>query len=204
MKKDIRLIAGLGNPGGKYIHTWHNLGFMAVEYLSQQYKIPVNKIKFKGLYGKGEILGEKVILLKPTTYMNLSGESVAQAARYFDIPESKILLLYDDIDIEKGKVRIRGKGGAGTHNGMRSVIMCLGNDNFPRIRIGSGPLPEHREITEYVLSEIPKEDRECVFSGIESACSAAGVLISEGISKAMNEYNGNSPSNGEKKESKDR
>lgn len=189
--KEIWLIAGLGNPGKKYEKTWHNLGYLALDYISQKHGIPVNRIKFKGLYGQGTIGDKKVVLLKPSTYMNNSGESLQEAAAYFGIDKSRILVIYDDIDIEKGKIRIRLKGSGGTHNGMRSVITHLDTLDFPRIRVGCGPLPERWNIVDYVLSKIPEESYEMVFESIEISCDAVNACLKYNVSKAMNMYNSN-------------
>lgn len=173
------LIAGLGNPGPKYSLTWHNAGYMCIDMLSQRHSIPADRIKFKGLYGQGTIMEKKIILLKPSTYMNNSGESLKEAMSFFRIPPEKTIVIYDDIDIELGKVRTRKSGGPGTHNGMRSVTEHLGTENFPRIRVGIGPLPEHYDIAEYVLSGVPEENRDTLFDSLVSACKAAEELLSD-------------------------
>ncbi len=188
-KEPLWLIAGLGNPGPKYERTWHNAGFMAVDILSQRTGIAVSRIKFKGIYGTGTIAGQKAILLKPATYMNNSGESISEAAAYFKVPPSRILLIYDDIDIPCGSLRIRPGGSGGTHNGMRSVISLLGTDRFPRIRVGIGPLPEHRDIAEYVLSEIPAASRESLFESVRRAAEAAEEIVSAGLESGMAKFN---------------
>jgi len=128
------LIAGLGNPGSQYKETWHNCGFMTLDVLAQRSRIPVSKSKFKGEYGQGTILGEKVVLLRPQTFMNLSGESIREALQYFKIAPENLIVLYDDIDLPRGTIRVRPSGGPGTHNGMKSIILCLGSQDFP----GSG------------------------------------------------------------------
>ncbi len=184
------LIAGLGNPGSKYEKTWHNAGFMTLEVLAQKHGIRLNRIKFKGLYGQGSIKGEKAVLLKPSTYMNLSGESVREAADFFKIPLERIVLIYDDIDVERGQIRIRRNGSAGTHNGMKSVIERLAAKDFPRIRVGTGPLPERWQLIDYVLSEIPKEEQETMFQSFTNAAEATEILLEKGIAAAMNRYNG--------------
>lgn len=171
------LIAGLGNPGLKYYKTWHNMGFLAIDLLAEKTGITIGKSKFDGEYGKGKIEGEDVILLKPFTYMNNSGISVAAAAKFFKVPADHIIIMYDDIDIAKGKIRVRTKGSAGTHNGMRSVIEHLGTTEFPRVRIGTGPVPEHWDLIEYVLSNVPENERQMVFDSFETACDAATDLI---------------------------
>lgn len=183
------LIVGLGNPGTKYEKTWHNVGFMALEILSQKHKIAINRIKFKGLFGKGSIGDSQVILLKPTTYMNLSGESVREAAAFFRVPKERIIILYDDLDIETGLIRIRQNGGPGTHNGMRSIVSCLASEDFPRIRIGIGPLPERWQLVDFVLSEIPADRQKLCYEGLESAAKAVEIAVSKGVDLAMNRCN---------------
>ena len=171
------LVAGLGNPGTKYYKTWHNMGFLAIDLLAQKNNIVRGKSKFDGEYGKGKIAGEDVILLKPFTYMNNSGISVAQAAKFFKIEPKNIIIMYDDIDIAKGKIRVRNKGSAGTHNGMKSVIEHLGTNEFPRVRIGTGPVPEHWDLIDYVLSNVPEDQRVEVFDSFGIACDAVEDLI---------------------------
>lgn len=183
------LIAGLGNPGAKYEKTWHNVGFMTLEILSQKHKIQINRIKFKGLFGRGSIGDSQVILLKPTTFMNLSGESIREAAAFFRIPKERIIVLYDDLDIETGMIRIRKNGGPGTHNGMRSIVSCLASEAFPRIRIGIGPLPEKWQLVDYVLSEIPADRQKLCYEGLEAATRAVEIAVGKGIDLAMNRCN---------------
>lgn len=173
------LIAGLGNPGAQYTQTWHNCGFMSLDVLAQRNRIPVGKTKFKGEFGQGTISGEKVVLLRPHTFMNLSGESIREALQYFKIAPENLIVLYDDIDLPRGSVRVRPSGGPGTHNGMKSIISCLGTQNFPRIRVGCGPVPQHWDLADFVLSEITKDDQEQMFSAFVSAAEAAEKLIRE-------------------------
>ncbi|SCW53507.1 peptidyl-tRNA hydrolase, PTH1 family [Ruminococcaceae bacterium YRB3002] len=171
------LIVGLGNPGLKYYKTWHNMGFLAIDLLAEKTGITIGKSKFDGEYGKGKIEGEDVILLKPFTYMNNSGISVAAAAKFFKVQPSHILVIYDDIDIARGKIRVRTKGSAGTHNGMKSIIEHLGTNEFPRVRIGTGPVPEHWDLVDYVLSNVPEGERKAVFDSFELACDAVKDYI---------------------------
>ena len=171
------LIAGLGNPGIKYYKNWHNLGFLAVDLLAEKHGITIGKSKFDGEYGKGKIEGEDVIILKPFTYMNNSGISVAAAAKFFRVAPSNIIIVYDDIAIASGTIRVRTKGSAGTHNGMKSVIEHLGTTEFPRVRIGSGPVPEHWDLINYVLSNVPEEKRLEVYDSFGLACDAVADLI---------------------------
>jgi PTH1 family peptidyl-tRNA hydrolase len=182
------LIAGLGNPGRKYAKTWHNLGFMAVEILSQRHLIPVKKIRFKGLYGEGIIQGKKVVLLTPSTYMNASGESVRAASDYFRIKPENLLVISDDIDLLLGTIRLRGSGSAGTHNGLKSVILHLGTDAFPRLRIGMGPRPEG-ELADIVLGEIPQALREEAFAALTTAADAVERFLTSGLEAAQQVYN---------------
>lgn len=189
MDETLWLIAGLGNPGRKYELNWHNSGFMALEILAQRHKIDVSRIRCKGLMGQGRIGGQKCHLLKPSTYMNLSGESLREALAYFKIPPANCLVLYDDIDIPLGQIRIRESGGAGTHNGMRSIIGQLGREDFPRIRIGIGPQPDKWDIADYVLSDIPADQRELFWQALNKAADAVEMTLRDGLAQAMNQFN---------------
>lgn len=186
---DIFLIAGLGNPGAKYENTRHNVGFEAIDYLSRKYNIKLSKIGFKAVYGEGEIAGVRTILLKPQTFMNLSGESIRDIVAWYKLPMERVLIIYDDIDLEPGKIRVRPKGSSGTHNGMKSIIYQLQDDNFPRVRIGIGRAPEKWDLADYVLSKFSKEDREIIDKSIEKAAEAAIIVAEKGAEKAMNSYN---------------
>lgn len=182
------LIAGLGNPGREYEKTRHNVGFTAIDYLAYDKNITVSKIKFKGIYGDGMIAGEKCILLKPQTYMNLSGESIREAAEYFKIEPNKIIIIYDDVDLEPGKVRIRPKGSAGGHNGMKSIIYQLNSDEFPRVRFGVGKA-EHGMVN-HVLGRFNEEDGVKVSDAIRNLPGIVEAIIKNGVNDAMNKYNG--------------
>ena len=184
------LVVGLGNPGAKYERTWHNAGFMAVEILSQRHRIAVDRIKFKGLYGQGTLEGGRVVLLKPGTYMNLSGESVQEAASFFRIPMERVVVLVDDVDLPRGQVRIRPAGGPGTQKGMKSVVERLGTEGFPRVRIGIGPVPERWDIADFVLSEIPESDRATMYESLSRAADAVAAMVRVGVADAMNRFNG--------------
>lgn len=173
------LVVGLGNPGDKYTYTWHNCGFLTSEVLAQRNNIQVTKSKYKGYYGKGKISGEDVIILRPQTYMNLSGESVIEAAKYFKIPPSQTIIVYDDIDIPVGKIRVRPSGSAGTHNGMKSVIQHLGTQEFPRVRIGCGPVPEKWALVDFVLAEIFDDKKETMFEAFTEGAKAVEKYIAE-------------------------
>lgn len=173
------LIAGLGNPGSKYTFNWHNCGFMALEVLAQRNGIDIHKKKFQGEYGKGRIMGEEVVLLRPGTYMNGSGLSIREAMNYYKLPPERIITVYDDIDLSVGTIRVRSSGGAGTHNGMKSVIEQIGTADFARVRIGIGPAPEHYDLASFVLSDIPKEHRETMFNAFVEAAESIEKRIGE-------------------------
>ena len=184
------LIAGLGNPGKEYANTKHNIGFITIDYLAEKHDIKLNKIKHKALSGEGFISGEKVMLLKPQTYMNLSGESIREAVDYYKIDMEDLVVIYDDIDIPMGSLRIRKKGSAGTHNGMRSIIRLLGDDSFPRIRIGIGGERGDIPLTNYVISGFKnKEEVKIMEEAVMNAASAIEVLIKDGLDASMQKYN---------------
>ena len=183
------LIVGLGNPEEEYSKTSHNMGFNTINKISQQYNIEVKQNKFQALYGSGMIEKEKVILLKPQTYMNLSGNSVKEVVDFYKIEKEKILVIYDDMDIEPGKIKIRKKGSAGGHNGMKSIIQMIGTEEFPRIRVGIGrPIRKDDEIN-YVIGAIPEEDLKRLDEGIEKAQKAVEEILRNGVDSAMNKYN---------------
>ena len=184
------LIAGLGNPGKQYERTPHNMGFDTVDELVDRHRIPGSGIQHKAMYGKGMIAGEKVILAKPLTYMNLSGDSVREFINYYKIdPETELIVIYDDIDLEPGQIRIRKKGSAGGHNGMKSIIAQLGTQNFYRIKVGVGAKPAGWDLADYVLGRFSTQEREEVDKAIGEAADAVEVILSEGIDAAMNKYN---------------
>lgn len=191
-KEDVRmkLIVGLGNPTSQYEGTRHNVGFEVIDLMAEKYGIAVDTVKHKGMYGKGRIGGETVILLKPMTYMNLSGESVVQVAAYYKIAPEDIIVIYDDINLDVGRLRIRGKGSAGGHNGIKNIIAHLKTEEFPRIRIGVGMKPPKMDLVDYVLSHFSKEDQEKMEEGYERACKAAELLVQDELEQAMNEFNG--------------
>lgn len=183
------LIVGLGNPEEEYSKTRHNMGFNAINKIAKEYGIEVNKKKFQGLYESGTIEDQKVILIKPQTYMNSSGDSVKEIVDYFKIEKENIIVVYDDMDIEPGKIKIRKKGSAGGHNGMKSIIQMLGTDEFPRIRIGIGR-PEHNgDEINYVIGAIPEEEIEELEKGVEKAKGAVIEILKNGIDAAMNKFN---------------
>ena len=182
------IIAGLGNPGKKYENTRHNMGFIAVDLLAQKYGIKVDKIKFKALVGEGRIAGRKVLLVKPQTYMNLSGESIREVMSFYKEDIENLIVIYDDIDIPTGTIRLRKKGSAGTHNGMRNIVYLLADDGFPRIRVGIGA-EKKVVLSDYVTGGVTKAEKERLEEARVKAADAAAAIVEKGIEKAMNEYN---------------
>lgn len=182
------VIAGLGNPGKKYENTRHNMGFLVLDRLAEKNNIKVNKIKHKSLVGDGFISGHKVLLVKPQTYMNLSGEAIGEIVNYYDVAMEELIVIYDDFDIETGSFRIRKKGSAGSHNGMKSIIQHLGSKDFPRVRIGIGASGD-RDWKDFVLGKVGKDDAEAISRAIEKAADSIMCILEKGIDKAMNEYN---------------
>ncbi len=182
------LIVGLGNPEKDYSKTRHNIGFNVINNLSEKYNISVNLTKFNSLYGTGILNEEKIILLKPQTFMNLSGEAVRDFVNYYKIDMDKLLVIYDDIDLEPGTIRIRKFGGPGTHNGMKSIVECLGKQDFPRIRVGIGK-PNNDNLIEYVIGAIDEKDKDKLKEGVELATNAVDIILKENIDMAMNKFN---------------
>ncbi len=184
------VIAGLGNPGDKYALTRHNVGFRTIDLLSDKYNISLTEEKHKGLFGKGVIEGEKVILLKPQTYMNLSGECIREVLDYYKVDEKdQLIVIYDDISLAPGKLRIRGKGSAGGHNGIKNIILHLGHDTFKRIKVGVGEKPKGYDLADYVLGHFSKEEEDIMKDSFERASQAAVALMSESIDQVMNKFN---------------
>ena len=184
------IIAGLGNPGKEYENTRHNAGFMVMDALAEKIGADISEKKHKALCGKGVIGGEKVILMKPQTYMNLSGESLRELVNYYKIDEeSELLVIYDDISLGVGQLRIRKKGSAGGHNGIKNIIANLGTDVFMRIKIGVGEKPKKYDLADYVLGHFSKEDRELMEEGYDKADHAVGMILNGEIEAAMNQYN---------------
>lgn len=181
------LIVGLGNPGIEYINTRHNIGFSTIDLLSSKYNIEISREKFKGMYGEGFINNTKVILLKPTTFMNLSGESIREIADFYKLDSNEILVIYDDISLPVGRLRIRTKGSAGGHNGIKSIIANLGTDVFPRIKIGVGQ--PKGDLVNHVLGKFSKEDNEVLDKVLETVSAAVETIISKDATEAMNKYN---------------
>ena len=184
------IIAGLGNPTKEYIGTRHNIGFDAITRISDEYNIPLDFKKHKGICGKGMIGREKVILIQPQTYMNLSGECIREAVDYYKIEPEHIIIIYDDINLEPGNLRIRAKGSAGGHNGMKSIISHLGTDAFPRIRIGVGEKPKGYDLADYVLGHFKKEELPLMREAVGNATKATELILNESIEVAMNLFNG--------------
>ena len=185
---DIWLIAGLGNPEPKYDGTRHNAGFAALDYLAGKWGISVSKTKFQGLWGQGEVDGHKVVLLKPLTYMNLSGDSIGPLAGFFKIPADHVIVISDDISLPLGKLRVRGSGSAGGHNGLKNIIAHLGTDAFPRVKVGVGA-PEH-DIVDWVIGPFTANERKVIDGVLDRALGAAECIITDGVSAAQNRYNG--------------
>jgi PTH1 family peptidyl-tRNA hydrolase len=184
------IVVGLGNPGKQYDKTRHNVGFDVIDILAKEYGISVTKIKHKALIGEGRIGSEKVLLVKPQTYMNLSGETLIDIYKYYKVDLSNIIVIYDDIDLAVGKLRIRKQGSGGTHNGMRSITKCLGSTDFPRVRVGvSKPMPG-QDLADFVLSRFRKEEAIDLENGLEKAYRAVDCIIRENIDMSMNKYNG--------------
>ena len=183
-------IIGLGNPGELYDHTRHNAGFDVVSILSAKWDIPLKKLKCKALIGEGTVDGRRVALIKPQTFMNESGQSVAEALSWYKLTPKETLIIVDDIDLPFGQVRVRAGGGPGTHNGMRSILQCTGSAEFPRIRVGMGAPPAGWDLADYVLGHFNTvQDRETAFNAYKTAADAAACWVTEGIDKAMNQFN---------------
>jgi len=183
------LIVGLGNPEEKYSNTRHNMGFDVINELSKECDIKVSKSKFDAFYGMGEIKGEKVILVKPQTYMNLSGESVIKFKKFYKIYNKNIIVIYDDIDLKIGNIRLKAKGSAGSHNGMKSVVENLNTEDFIRVRIGIGSPKNKDDIINYVIGQIPKREREILDQSILKAKNSVIEILENGINIAMNKFN---------------
>ena len=183
------IIAGLGNPGKEYENTRHNAGFMVMDALAEKIGADISEKKHKALCGKGVIGGEKVILMKPQTYMNSSGESIRAAADYYKVDPEDILIVYDDISLAPGQLRIRAKGSAGGHNGIKSIISHLGSMDFPRIKIGVGEKPKGYDLADYVLGHFSKGEREIYDDVFPDVDDAVKLMVMDDISGAMNQYN---------------
>lgn len=185
----MKIIAGLGNPTVQYEGTRHNIGFAVVDRLAEEYNISMDIKKHKAICGKGVIEGEKVILVKPQTFMNLSGEAIREVFDYYKADISDVLVIYDDICLDVGRLRIRAKGSAGGHNGIKNIIAHLGTEGFARIRVGVGDKPKQMDLADYVLGRFTGEEKQAIREGIDRAVKAVAVVLTEGIESAMNKYN---------------
>ena len=185
----MKIIVGLGNPGKKYENTRHNLGYKVIDLLSEKLKVNINKEKMEGQYGTGKYEDEKIILVKPLTYMNLSGNCVTQFLKYYKAIPEDLIVIYDDIDIAVGKIRIKPSGSPGTHNGMKDITSKIGTKEFARVRVGSGKPTEEIDLADYVLSNFKKEEKEEVTKSIEKAADAIVNILKDGIDDSMNKYN---------------
>lgn len=184
------IIAGLGNPGQPYEGTRHNAGFDVIDVLAEAYNISVDYRKNRALIGKGIIEGQKVILAKPQTYMNLSGESIRGLVDYYKVDEeSELIVIYDDVSLDPGQIRIRKKGSAGGHNGIKSIIAHLGTEVFPRVKVGVGQKPRQYDLADYVLGHFSREEREQMAEGYRYAAEAVKYMVTDRVDEAMNEYN---------------
>ena len=193
-QEDAWLIVGLGNPGREYEKTRHNCGFRAVELLAQQLGCKIDRLKFQGLYAQTEYGGRKLFLLKPQTYMNLSGRSVLQLSAFFHIPPQRIIVMFDDISLEPGRLRVRPDGSAGGHNGIKSIIQELGSSDFPRVKIGVGakPHPDY-DLADWVLSTFSAQEEKALTVALDNAAKAALTIVDSGVSEAANRFNGSRP-----------
>lgn len=184
------IIVGLGNPERKYDGTRHNIGFSAITALADEYNISVDTKKHKAMIGTGRIAGQKVILAEPLTYMNLSGESVRELVDYYKInPEEELIIIYDDVDLDVGRLRIRAKGSAGGHNGIKSIISHLGGQEFSRIKVGVGQKPTGWDLADHVLGRFRKEEEATIREALEKVVKACEVMISDDVRTAMNQFN---------------
>lgn len=184
------IIAGLGNPGKEYVNTRHNVGWSALDVFASKYGIRVEEEKFKALTGKGVVNGQKVILVKPLTYMNLSGEALRAVCDYYKIdPETELIVLYDDIALPVGALRVRPKGSAGGHNGIKNIIQHLGSEVFPRIRVGVGEKPSRMDLADYVLGHFSKEEQAAEAEAYEKVADAICMIMEDNLEEAMNKYN---------------
>ena len=190
-KSESWLVVGLGNPGKQYEHTRHNCGFRGIDMLAEKLGCKIDKLKFQGLYAQTTYDGKKVYLLKPQTYMNLSGRSVLQLSAYFHIPPQRIIVLFDDISLVPGRLRIRSNGSAGGHNGIKSIIQEWGSQDFPRVKIGVGAKPNHeQDLADWVLSGFTASEEKALATALENAGQAALCIIEKGTAEAANRYNG--------------
>lgn len=185
----MKIIVGLGNPGKEYEKTRHNAGFRVLDKVADKLNIDVNKSKFKGIYGSKGMLDKKIILCKPQTYMNLSGDCVVELLKYYKADIEDLIVIYDDIDIDVGKIRIKPSGSPGTHNGMKDITKKIGSKEFVRVRIGTGKPTDGRDLADYVLGKFSKEEDKIILDTIDKASDAVLDIINNGIQEAMNKYN---------------
>lgn len=186
----MNLIVGLGNPGLKYRNTRHNAGFAAIDALAEKAGLRFNKKRFQGVVAEGKIAGKSVLLLKPHTYMNLSGEAVAEAMRFYKLTPQELLVIYDDIDLDLGRLRIKAEGSAGSHNGMRSIVARVGSEKFPRLRIGIGKPKPPMDLAAFVLQKLKAEQKKAFLANSERAAEAALEILKHGVEAAQQKYNG--------------
>ena len=185
------IIVGLGNPGPAYTNTRHNVGFVAIDRLAEKLGVKIDRVKYSAYTATAAIGGKTVLLMKPTTFMNLSGQAVRQAARFYAIEPEKVLVIFDDVSLAPGRIRVRADGSAGGHNGIKSIISELGSQAFPRVKIGVGerPHPDY-DLADWVLGKFSSEDRKKIDTAVENACGAVETLIEKGVTEAANRYNG--------------
>ncbi|MCQ2447923.1 MAG: aminoacyl-tRNA hydrolase [Oscillibacter sp.] len=183
------LIVGLGNPGSKYEHTRHNMGFLTVDLMAEKQGVKLNKVKFKSAHNILRIAGQKCLVMKPQTFMNLSGEAVHEAVQFYKIPADRVLVIYDDVSLPVGKIRVRPTGSAGGHNGIKNIIAHLGTQDFPRIKIGTGAPGEGGDMIDWVIGVPSQAERKVLVESFERAIEATECIIESGCQKAMNNYN---------------
>ncbi|MBQ9330177.1 MAG: aminoacyl-tRNA hydrolase [Oscillibacter sp.] len=183
------IIAGLGNPGEKYARTRHNMGFLTVDLLAEQEGVKLNRVKFQSAYNILPFAGAKCLVMKPQTYMNLSGEAVRQAAQFYRVPAERVLVIYDDVSLPVGKLRVRPTGSAGGHNGIKNIIAHLGTQDFPRIKIGTGAPQSGGDMIDWVIGEPSQADKKLLLDSFQRAIQAAECVIRSGCQKAMNDFN---------------
>ena len=185
----MKLLIGLGNPGAEYARSRHNCGFSVIDCLSRRWNVPVDRARCRALVGEGRLNGERVILIKPQTYMNLSGDSVAEALRWYKVGPQDAMIFSDDVDLPLGAIRVRPFGGAGTHNGWRDILLKTGSDRFPRVRVGVGAKPPEWDLADWVLSRFSPADQKLMDAAFDRAADAAERFLTHGIEEAMNLYN---------------
>lgn len=184
------VVAGLGNPGSRYADNRHNAGFKALDLLAKEESFEFKKLKFKALIADEVINGKRCLIMKPQTMMNLSGDAIYDAVQYYNIPDENVIILFDDVTLDIGKTRIRRKGSAGGHNGIKSIISALGSEEFPRVKIGVGKKPPEWDMKDWVLSDFPKADEEALNSALKNSVEALKLIVDGKIDEAMNLYNG--------------